>query len=201
MIPEIRRKIRQRKELAPGAAYQYDQKLGKYFCTICNKTFKLEKGAHMHATSNIHSPNIYRCPACQGEFPSFGALLLHAESLKCSLLIKMDSTLAKLLHFLHLKLTPLSVTDVIKEDVGVLVSKVAPPASTPGQPAELPVEPQAELPAPDVQDLIDLGDPEEVVAQVVEDTDSLTVSMGSMTLTTDSKSGSDAGTVTAEEAD
>ena len=126
----------------------------------------------------------------------------------------MDSTLAKLLHFLHLKLTPQSVTDVIKEDLGVLVSKVAPPASTPGQPAELPAQipagPSAEIPAeipaevpaeikvpapaPDVPDLIDLGDPEET-NQLVEDMESLSVSTGSVTLATSSNSRSDTGKV------
>ena len=90
-------------------------------CSRCDKCFDGEHGAKQHTSSPIHDRWLYCCPCCDEEFKVPSALVQHVESRRCSAEIRPGTPVAKMLHYLHMKVSYDAIEDIIEEDMGMLI--------------------------------------------------------------------------------
>jgi len=96
---------------------------GSYFWTCssndCERTFSRSEDAEKHVNSPAHDPLVYGCTGCEAEFRLLSGLVQHVESQACGARIAPLTPIAKMLHYLHVRLAPdRDVAD--QEDIGVL---------------------------------------------------------------------------------
>ena len=94
----------------------WNSEIGSWECNNCYKAFGTKVGLNNHLNSPVHDALAYKCPGCHERFSVLSALVQHVESESCSEgLLEGSGSIAKMLHFLHLKLCK-DVAKVTDED-------------------------------------------------------------------------------------
>ena len=94
-----------------------------YTCSSCKKPFPTLPEAQQHVSSPAHDLLAFKCPdeKCTRRFKCLSGLVQHVEMKRCGDGMIIGGVIGKLLHYVHVTVSPLGRRGVGKLDGGVLV--------------------------------------------------------------------------------